>query len=152
MTDTAVDPVRERVEMTLRLLIDGAGRLAEPPLTMLRTLVRLADGCLLGRGLYGGDRPAPADVEPPDVVDASDDDGGGSAADLARPVAAAPTAVAVTAADLPIDDYEHLAASQIVSRLERLDGDALSRVAAFERAHRHRRTVLGKIDRLLTAD
>jgi hypothetical protein len=58
---------------------------------------------------------------------------------------------AADAADaLPIAEYESLAASQVVARLESLTADELRAVQAFEVAHRGRRTVLGKIDQLLT--
>ena len=53
------------------------------------------------------------------------------------------------AEDLPIDEYESLAASHVVARLESLTADELRAVQEFEAAHRGRRTVLGKIDQLL---
>ena len=49
---------------------------------------------------------------------------------------------------LPIDDYESLAASQVVDRLAALDAQELDLVESFERATRNRRTVLGRIDQL----
>ncbi len=51
---------------------------------------------------------------------------------------------------LPIDEYESLAASQVVARLTALSPAELRTVRDFEGAHRGRRTVLGKIDQLLT--
>jgi len=54
-------------------------------------------------------------------------------------------------AELPIDKYESLAASQVVARLESLDAGELSLVEQFERANRRRRTVLGKIEQLRRA-
>jgi hypothetical protein len=54
-------------------------------------------------------------------------------------------------AELPIDEYESLAASQVVARLESLDAGELSLVEQFERANRRRRTVLGKIEQLRRA-
>jgi hypothetical protein len=50
---------------------------------------------------------------------------------------------------LPIDEYESLAASQVVARLPTLQRDELEIVRSFEAAHRGRRTILGKIDQLL---
>jgi hypothetical protein len=50
--------------------------------------------------------------------------------------------------DLPIDGYDHLAARQVVDRLSGLRPDELETVAAYERSHRHRQTVLHKIDQL----
>jgi hypothetical protein len=55
------------------------------------------------------------------------------------------------AGDLPIEQYESLAASHVVARLEALTTDELHRVRSFETAHRGRRTVLGKIDQLLAS-
>jgi len=52
-------------------------------------------------------------------------------------------------AALPIDDYDHLAASQILDRLAGLTSSELELVAAYERAHRHRQTVLGRVAQLL---
>jgi hypothetical protein len=52
---------------------------------------------------------------------------------------------------LPIADYESLAASQVVARLGGLDRDDLDAIEAFERAHRNRRTVLGKLEQLRSA-
>ena len=53
------------------------------------------------------------------------------------------------AEELPIEEYESLAASHVVARLEGLSPSELRRVRRFEAAHRGRRTVLGKIDQLL---
>jgi hypothetical protein len=55
------------------------------------------------------------------------------------------------AAHLPIEQYESLAASHVVARLEALTTDELHTVRSFETAHRGRRTVLGKIDQLLAS-
>jgi hypothetical protein len=46
---------------------------------------------------------------------------------------------------LPIDGYESLAASQVVARLGSLGAVELDVIESFERAHRNRRTVLGRI-------
>lgn len=53
-----------------------------------------------------------------------------------------------TADDLPLEDYESLAASHVVRRLPDLNADELTSIERFERAHRQRRTVLGKIEQL----
>lgn len=50
---------------------------------------------------------------------------------------------------LAIDEYDSLAASQIVDRLAALTADELRRIDAFEATHRQRRTVLGKVAQLL---
>ncbi len=63
--------------------------------------------------------------------------------------AAAPAAADAPAPDsLPIEEYESLAASQVVARLASLTPSELADVERFERAHRGRRTVLGKVDQL----
>lgn len=49
---------------------------------------------------------------------------------------------------LPIDDYDHLAARQVVDRLNSLTPTELSAVDAYERANRHRQTILGRISQL----
>ncbi len=56
----------------------------------------------------------------------------------------------VPAADLPIAGYDDLAARQVVDRLAALDRPDLARVEVYEREHRNRSTVLGKIS-MLTA-
>ncbi len=60
-------------------------------------------------------------------------------------VTAAPTGPAPDPSGLAIPDYDGLAASQIIERLEGLDAGELDAVDAYERATRARRTVLGKI-------
>lgn len=67
---------------------------------------------------------------------------------IAAPVSGAAGPDVPGAADLPIDDYESLAASQVVARLADLDREGLVAVETFERAHRNRRTVLGRIGQL----
>jgi hypothetical protein len=59
-------------------------------------------------------------------------------------------AVAATDLDepLPIDGYDSLAASQVVSRLASLTPAELSRIRLHEETHRARRTILGKISQL----
>lgn len=53
-----------------------------------------------------------------------------------------------TSEELPLEDYESLAASHVVRRLPDLSADELASIERFERAHRQRRTVLGKIEQL----
>ncbi len=52
-------------------------------------------------------------------------------------------------AQLPLDGYATLSASQIVPRLTTLAPAELEAVGRFERANRNRRTVLNRIDQLL---
>ncbi len=52
------------------------------------------------------------------------------------------------ATELPIPDYDELSASQVIERLEGLTAEELAAVGAYERAHRGRNTILGKIAQL----
>lgn len=54
-------------------------------------------------------------------------------------------------ADLPIQDYDSLAASQVVPRLSTLGHDELRAVQAYESAHRRRQTILNRVDQLLAS-
>jgi hypothetical protein len=49
---------------------------------------------------------------------------------------------------LPISNYDSLAASQVIPRLDGLDAAELDAVRAYEAAHRGRKTILGKIAQL----
>jgi len=53
-------------------------------------------------------------------------------------------------ADLAIPGYDSLSASQVVQRLGGLSRDELEEVKGHELAHRHRRTILSRVDQLLT--
>lgn len=158
MASTAIpsDPIRAQVERRLTEIADmfvvrpceqltrlasfaGApcrlarARLAEP-FAVLRSIAELA----FGPG--PGAAPPPAVATPAVPVPAgSPDDAQDAAPDAPSP------------GELPIAEYESLAASQVVARLDDLTADELQRVRAFEAAHRGRRTVLGKIDQLLAA-
>ena len=69
----------------------------------------------------------------------------------AAPGAATATATGVSpvdAASLPISDYDSLAASQVVARLEALGPDDLTAIGTYEAATRGRRTILGKVHQL----
>jgi len=59
-----------------------------------------------------------------------------------------PSATTSAAQGLPINNYDTLSASQIVPRLAGLRPDELTRVRAYENAHRRRRTILGRIAQL----
>lgn len=71
-------------------------------------------------------------------------------ADDATPSVVSGPAESVSVEDLPIEGYDDLAARQVVDRLETLDRPDLARVELYEREHRSRSTVLGKIS-ILTA-
>lgn len=60
-----------------------------------------------------------------------------------------PAAKAASAADLPIQEYDGLSASQVVSRLSGLTPEELRAIRSYEVGSRGRRTVLLAIDRLL---
>ena len=61
---------------------------------------------------------------------------------------AAILAESISADELPIEGYDLLAARQVVDRLGTLDRPDLARIEIYERAHRNRSTVLGKISML----
>lgn len=145
------DPVRAQVEATLRRVVADVAALpchvarsvqrrVEQPVAVARTVVSLAVNTVLGQTPFG--RPAtttePDDTAPPPLTGRAYGGHGETPATGA-------------AAGLPIDDYESLAASQVVARLERLDNDGLAAIEQFEVAHRGRRTILGKIDQLRAA-
>lgn len=56
-----------------------------------------------------------------------------------------------TVRDLPIEHYDELSASQVISRLTNLDEAELNAVNEYESTHRRRRTVLGRLDQLRSA-
>jgi hypothetical protein len=148
------DPVRAEVEQWLRAFV-GAGlavpraaagaaagtvrrcvggrlgdvtnRVAEP-MRLVRSLVELATGAPPAGGSQGrsAESAPPTDAESTSSDDAPDD-----------------------AVHLPIDEYESLAASHVVARLDNLTPSELRQVRRFEAAHRGRRTVIGRIDQLL---
>ena len=161
-TAATVDPVRAQVEEALRQIVDAvtavpcaivrrtreaAGHMAErvtgsvtTSIGMARTLGELTFGSFLGMG-----RSAAAQAS----------DGRPASAQPARreTVASDPTASderdGSRADDLPLEDYESLAASHVVARLARLSRGDLAKIREFEETHRGRRTILGKIEQLL---
>lgn len=81
-------------------------------------------------------------------------DGGGEASAPPPAVPDAPERDAVEASDAPdaeelaLPDYDQLPAAHIVAKLGGLSDAEIDAVERYERSHRHRRTVLGKIDQL----
>ena len=144
------DAVRAEVEQWLRAFVSAGlavpraagstvrrcvgGRLGEvthrvaEPMRFVRSIIELATGAPPGEATQG---------EPHESPPAAD-------ADSAPSDAAAEAAV-----QLPIDEYESLAASHVVARLDSLTPTELRQVRRFEVAHRGRRTVIGRIDHLL---
>ena len=53
-----------------------------------------------------------------------------------------------TVGDLVLPDYDHLPAAHVVSKLASLTARERAVIEEYERAHRHRRTILGKIEQL----
>ena len=89
-----------------------------------------------------------------DADEGASDDAADAATTAIDPIIAADDAADVAAAttpspdDLPIAEYESLAAIHVVERLSSLHPDELEDVRRFEAAHRARRTVLAKIAQL----
>lgn len=88
-----------------------------------------------------------------DVTERSDGVTVSTAGDLAAvgqpgPGVSSSPGAAPRAGELAIPGYDSLSASQVVQRLAGLSRDELDAVAAYERAHRGRRTILNRIDQL----
>lgn len=86
-------------------------------------------------GLAGGEDPMPTDPD----------------ADFplgVQPSPPAKPAAAPEASELAIPGYDSLSASQVVQRLAGLERNELESVAAYEGAHRGRRTILNRIQQL----
>jgi hypothetical protein len=69
------------------------------------------------------------------------------AAIVAHPVEDDPPGVAT----LALADYDHLSSAQVVGKLDGLDENERDAIERYERAGRHRRTILGKLDQLRSA-
>jgi hypothetical protein len=106
-------------------------RVAEP-LRVIRSMVELVAGATPVRG-----------------TEAARDSVAGTDSSVAEEPAAPAEGAAVS--QLPIDQYESLAASQVVARLASLTAEDLEAVRRFEVSHRGRRTVIARIDQLLAA-
>jgi hypothetical protein len=79
------------------------------------------------------------------------DDGGPSGGAPAPPTVepVPPSEPVPDAADLPLQDYDALAASQVVPRLTSLSPPELDAVRRYERGHRNRQTILNRVGQLL---
>jgi hypothetical protein len=62
---------------------------------------------------------------------------------------AVPAAAVPAEADLPIQDYDSLAASQVVPRLTTLSPEELRSVRSYELANRNRQTILNRVGQRL---
>jgi hypothetical protein len=153
MAPNAEDPIQAAVERWLRTVVSApvaiptafvraTGRCVVRQVRAARELltqpVRIATSLfeLAGRAVPQASTPAVLDPPITTAVPSGD-----------APRRRAPASVDATA--LPIDEYESLAASQVVARLTSLTAGELDEVRRFEACHRGRRTVLGKIDQLL---
>jgi hypothetical protein len=153
---TTDDPIRAEVERALRGAIEASIAIPIAITTAIpRCLVRracalrrrLAEPLRIARSLLdlvGGTGPTPPPSGTPDRV--------APANRTVRPLGAADSGLDVTmdrTDELPIEEYESLAASQVVDRLATLTPDELEAIRSFELANRSRRTVLGRIDQLV---
>ena len=68
------------------------------------------------------------------------------------PADPSPSGPPPTESDLPIQDYDSLAASQVVPRLATLTPDDLVVVQRYEGANRRRQTILNRVGQLLAAE
>ena len=143
----ADDPIREEVERALHALVGMAIAL---PLATVQAVQRC-----IGRRMAGVRRRF---TEPAALVRSVFDLVGSRPPAVAATSAVAPPATEDVsrmpaprhdADELPIEEYQSLAASQVVARLPALTADELGTIRRFEAAHRARRTVLGRIDQLL---
>lgn len=133
-------------------LIDRTRHQAE----LARALVSLVP-CL---GFLGRRSDTPTTVAPKaeqvDVISVLTDDVPdltvvvGDAEPVDTPVAdVTPLRPVPTESELPVRDYDSLAASQVVPRLATLAPDELLDVQAYELAHRNRQTILNRVAQLI---
>ena len=94
------------------------------------------------------DRAAPVDAGPRPAPKPRRRSGADAAAHQPTRAPRAPGSDAPAGDELPIPGYDALSASQVVERLAGLTPGELDAVHAYEAAHRHRRTILGKIEQL----
>lgn len=90
----------------------------------------------------GAERPAPAATTEQASVP------GGASTVTDTPATTAEERPAVIAGALPIEGYDGLPASAVVPLLAGLEPDGRAAVAAYEQAHRARRTILARIEQL----
>jgi hypothetical protein len=64
------------------------------------------------------------------------------------PIVTDPPIETVAVPPLPITNYDSMTAAQIIGLLDALTPAERNRVAEHEKAHRNRRTVLGRVDQL----
>lgn len=106
--------------------------------------------------LESGDEVEPADApEAIEVGETATGDAGSRPVEASgngsRPDAAADGRAVPSEADLPIPDYDSLAAAHVVPRLATMSDDELLAVRGYEQAHRNRRTILNRIAQRLNS-
>ena len=142
MATATDDPIRAEVERVLTAIVTTA-------LTLPFAIVTFVPRCMIRQAAALRRRL----IEPANVARTLIDLVGGGADRVAPARSGDPATTMrrrpVATDHLPIDEYESLAASQVVARLPTLTKDELAAVRAFEVAHRGRRTILGRIDQLL---
>lgn len=85
-----------------------------------------------------------------DVLASDWEDGAAGSDPTVPPVEPVPLSEPVPdAAELPLQDYDALAASQVVPRLTSLSLAELDAVRRYERGHRNRQTILNRVGQLL---
>jgi hypothetical protein len=164
-TEAVAAPLLDELLRTVPRLVDRTRSQAE----LARSLAAMLPcvGPLLGRRAHDETPAGPGapEHERVDVLGVLADDGldeeldgGGDevvdgSTDVTGPVVAAPDGEADVAvpveSDLPIQDYDSLAASQVVPRLATLSADELQVVRAYEQATRGRQTILHRVAQLL---
>jgi hypothetical protein len=169
-TEAAAAPLLDELLRTVPRLVDRTRSQAE----LARLLVAMLPcvGPLLGRrandeapvgpgapehervdvlGVLADDEPGDESVEAVDELDdatSSVDEVDAEPAAGAEADGVSDAAVPVES-DLPIQDYDSLAASQVVPRLATLSADELQVVRAYEQATRGRQTILHRVAQLL---
>lgn len=101
--------------------------------------------------VLGDDEPADQDVAAEQGHDTEQGHDAEQGRSEAAPVEPAAEAGRPLESELPIQDYDSLAASQVVPRLATLTPDDLRAVQRYERATRNRQTILNRVDQLLSS-
>jgi len=130
---TFVDRGRQQVQMAKMVGQFVVTKGQEEALVRLASAQVQAESVLSEFGLRPSPEAAPADVP-------ADDAGASGPAPTLAPVRSS-----AAAADLAIADYDSLAASQVIPRLEGLEATELDAVRRYETEHRGRKTILGKV-------
>jgi hypothetical protein len=142
--------LRERAD---HLLADQRDRQAEPAeddlarAARLRRVADVADAAGTAGAAGGAEGTVP-------INGARDTPraGAGTGTDATDGRAPVPPAPAAANADWAIPDYDALSASQVVRRLDGLGPQELRAVSSYEVATRGRRTILHRVQQLLTGD